>query len=189
LREALQDELRVIQRRSGATFLMVTHDRDEAMALADIIIVLNDGKLEQIGTAIDLYRRPANRFVATFFGRANVMCGQVRRNGDECTVIGTGGLMLYKSSGPLPDGAYAEIAVNPEQLKLHMTNCDSSDGRHRGRVKSLKYAGESTWVTFESAEGVLIARTPSEIGSKFFEGDEVDFEVNAAETTFLTTQP
>src|SRR5206468_1804953 len=75
LRESMQVELRALQRRLGVTTVMVTHDQDEALTMADRIVVMRDGRLEQVGTATDIYQRPASRFVATFLGASKLLDG------------------------------------------------------------------------------------------------------------------
>src|SRR5215471_9198640 len=95
LRESMQVELRALQRRLGLTTIMVTHDQDEALTMADKIVVMRDGKLEQVGTATEIYQRPASRFVATFLGASNLFDGRIeRRSGSEAVVITPGGLHL-----------------------------------------------------------------------------------------------
>ena len=76
LREQLRDEVRTIQQRSGVTTVMVTHDQDEALAMSDRIGVMNGGVLTQIGSPIDVYRRPRTAFVARFLGAANLIPGE-----------------------------------------------------------------------------------------------------------------
>ncbi len=94
LREQMQIELKAIQREVGITFVIVTHDQDEALTLCDRLAVFNDGRIEQVGKARDVYENPANRFVADFVGTSNVLDGaaaealigrrrDVRRSGPE----------------------------------------------------------------------------------------------------------
>ena len=75
LREQMQIELKAIQREVGITFVIVTHDQDEALTLCDRLAVFNDGRIEQVGAARDVYENPANRFVADFVGTSNVLDG------------------------------------------------------------------------------------------------------------------
>ena len=79
LREQMQVELKAIQREVGITFVIVTHDQDEALTLCDRLAVFNDGRIEQVGAARDVYEHPANRFVADFVGTSNVLDGARRR--------------------------------------------------------------------------------------------------------------
>src|SRR6202008_4701187 len=78
LRDRMQVELRRLHRTLGVTFVYVTHDQDEALTMSDRIVVMRDGRIEQIGTPDDVYARPATEFVATFVGRANLLRGRVR---------------------------------------------------------------------------------------------------------------
>ena len=75
LRTEMQYELREIQSRLGITFIFVTHDQEEALALSDYIFVMKDGKIQQFGTPIDIYDEPVNRFVADFIGESNILQG------------------------------------------------------------------------------------------------------------------
>src|SRR5713226_4877609 len=103
LRESMQVELRALQRRLGVTTVMVTHDQDEALTMADRIVVMREGRLEQVGTATDIYQRPASRFVATFLGASNLFDGKVERgSGGEALVTTAGGLSLLVD-GVAPD--------------------------------------------------------------------------------------
>ena len=80
LRTEMQYELRELQRRLGITFIFVTHDQEEALAMSDEIFVINDGKIEQSGTPIDIYDEPINRFVADFIGESNIVPGIMIRD-------------------------------------------------------------------------------------------------------------
>ncbi len=81
LREQMQVELKQIQRASGITFVLVTHDQDEALTLADRVVVFNDGRVEQAGLAAEVYERPATAFVAGFVGTSNVLGPDAGRAG------------------------------------------------------------------------------------------------------------
>ncbi|MDN3353610.1 ABC transporter ATP-binding protein [Actinomadura sp. DC4] len=112
LRREMRVELRAIQRRVGTTMVFVTHDQEEALSLSDRIAVLNGGRLEQLGTPDEVYRRPATRFVAQFIGAANVLEGTVR----EDAVLDAGGV-TFEAPGLVP-GRDAVIAIRPERVRL-----------------------------------------------------------------------
>jgi ABC-type Fe3+/spermidine/putrescine transport system ATPase subunit len=116
LRQQMQQVLRDVQRTSGTTFLFVTHDQTEAMTLSDRIGVMRDGELCQLGTAEDLYRRPASRFVARFIGDANVLDVEVR---DGRARIG--GRDLRIAAG----GDGTALSVRPEDVKLREAGADA----------------------------------------------------------------
>ncbi len=110
LRESLQLEIARLHRELGITFVFVTHDQDEALALSDRIAVFRDGRIEQAGTPAELYENPASRFVATFLGDSNVFTGLVRDG-----LLDTGWCSLRAPAGP--DGPVA-LVVRPEHLLL-----------------------------------------------------------------------
>jgi len=111
LRDAVRDETLSLLRQSGAPALLVTHDAVEAMRLADRIVVLRGGALQQAGTPDDIYHRPANAFVAAFFGPVNRMAGRVR-GGRVDTPFGAA------SAPGLADGAAVEVVVRHEGLRV-----------------------------------------------------------------------
>jgi spermidine/putrescine transport system ATP-binding protein len=105
----MQDELKAIQKRVGTAFVHVTHDQEEAMALADLIVVMNEGRIEDLGTPERVYERPATRFTATFMGESTIVKGEVR-SGKIHTVIG-----IIDGNG-LGDGARVHVALRPEHF-------------------------------------------------------------------------
>jgi ABC-type Fe3+/spermidine/putrescine transport system ATPase subunit len=113
LRTELRDEVREILRAAGATVVFVTHDREEALAIADSVAVMRAGRIEQVSTPADLYLRPVNRFVASFVGHANLVPGRVVA-GEVQTALGA----FRAPGGTLPEGAAAEALLRPEQLHL-----------------------------------------------------------------------
>ena len=110
LRQVMQEELRRIHREIGGTFIFVTHDQGEAFSLADRLIVMNEGRVEQIGKPQEIYARPNSLFVARFVGDANILLGVRRHNSVELD-IGT----TFKSEGP--DGRLAFV-LRPEIVKI-----------------------------------------------------------------------
>jgi iron(III) transport system ATP-binding protein len=121
LRERMRWELKDLQRRTGITFVYVTHDQAEAMALSDRIAVLHGGVLLQVGPPREVYARPATRVVADFMGLVNLLPGRVVRAGaDELLVSVAGGdPVRYPSSTPgWAEGAAVQVAIRPESLRL-----------------------------------------------------------------------
>jgi spermidine/putrescine transport system ATP-binding protein len=112
LRRAMQEELKAIQRRVGATFVHVTHDQEEAMALADLLVVMNRGRIEDSGPPERLYRHPASRFAATFLGAMNLIPGMAR-GGTATTALGP--LPVAAPDGPVTLGLRPEH-LRPEHL-------------------------------------------------------------------------
>lgn len=131
LRAQMQFELKALQRRTGKTFLFVTHDQEEALALSDRIIVMNKGRIEQSGSPEDLYYRPTSRFVADFVGTSSRLSGRVTRvNGDGAEIEGPG--FRLRSEGVAADlapGTLADVFLRPEALRLNPAENTSSGGQ------------------------------------------------------------
>jgi len=137
LRKRLQTELALIQRRVGTTFVFVTHDQEEAMALADRILILNEGRIEQLGTPEEIYRKPATLFAADFIGESNILRGKK-----------DGGVFVLESGAKVPvsaqaPDAVASIVVRPEALRI------GQDGFLGGQVLSREYLGSITRVVMQ----------------------------------------
>src|SRR3954469_19428753 len=129
LRQAMQIELKRIQREVGITFIYVTHDQEEALTMSDRIAVMNDGRVEQIGTPQEIYHSPTSVFVANFIGVANLIPAVVRDPGGvDATVMVAGrhAVPVPRGDQLLRSGAAATIMVRPERLRL--TEAAPADG-------------------------------------------------------------
>ncbi len=133
LREEVRIEIRELQRQLGLTTIMVTHDQEEALTVADRLVVMADGEIRQIGSQRDLYERPADRFVAGFVGRSTALAGRVTTPGEFQTA---GGLTLQCRDG-VP-GAAAR-GLRPERLSLA---AQGMDNRLPGKVEFVSYLGD-----------------------------------------------
>ncbi|TDK49616.1 sn-glycerol-3-phosphate ABC transporter ATP-binding protein UgpC [Antarcticimicrobium luteum] len=119
LRTQLRAELKALHRRLGATFVYVTHDQVEAMSLADRIVIMNAGRVEQIGTPMDLYLRPASRFVAEFIGSPSMNMLEGRIGADRASVtFGQASALSLGFDLPGPAGHPIALGVRPEHLHL-----------------------------------------------------------------------
>jgi putrescine transport system ATP-binding protein len=158
LRDQMQVELAGLQRRLGIAFIFVTHDQDEAMALASRIAVMRDGKIEQIGSPRAVYEAPATRFVADFLGRANVFAGRAAgRDGAFMRVdAGSGVVLRVLSAADLPDGTDVWVAVRPENVAF-------DDRGHANRVDAIvrasAYVGDASRFELEFAGGRTLRAT------------------------------
>ncbi len=116
LRQDMQSELRALQRAVGITFVFVTHDQEEALAMSDRIAVMNGGRIEQVGQPAEIYDQPATAFVASFVGTLNRLTARVTERGaGHLTVAGVPLHLPAAASGP---GAEVTLAVRPETLRL-----------------------------------------------------------------------
>jgi putative spermidine/putrescine transport system ATP-binding protein len=150
LREEVRIEIRELQRQLGLTTIMVTHDQEEALTVADRLVVMADGEIRQIGSQRDLYERPADRFVASFVGRSTFLDGRVTSPGEFET---TGGLHLKCRNG-VPGAA--ALALRPERLSLGAAN--GMDNRLPGTVEFVSYLGAvlELHVRLSPADRVLV---------------------------------
>jgi ABC-type Fe3+/spermidine/putrescine transport system ATPase subunit len=117
LRADMRDEIRHIQRDLNITTLYVTHDQEEAMSIADRIVVMNQGVIEQIGSPREVYDKPASKFVADFIGRANFLQGRVVQTKLELL-----GKKYRLTPGDWPEGAWVTCAIRPERVKIVAVN-------------------------------------------------------------------
>lgn len=113
LRADMRDEIRRIQRTLNMTTIYVTHDQEEAMSIADRIVIMNQGRIEQIGTPQAIYERPATAFTADFIGRTNVFPGQIA--GEKLVVLGQ---VFPLPDTVLPDGSSIICAIRPERIQM-----------------------------------------------------------------------
>jgi spermidine/putrescine ABC transporter ATP-binding subunit len=158
LREAMQHELRAIQQRLGITTLYVTHDQTEAMMMSDRIVVMNHGRVEQIGSGEDIYLRPATRFVAAFVGRINFVAARTTGAAPGSPVRAAGALVRPPAGGA---GALhhpeVTLGIRPEHLRLvpgagAVPAMNVLDGTLVERV----FVGSSTQLVVQVGEGVLL---------------------------------
>ncbi len=120
LRKEMQIELKRIQQESGITFAYVTHDQEEALTMSDTIVVMNRGKIQQIGTPQDIYNEPKNAFVADFIGDSNILCATMERD-LEVTFLGHTFECIDRGFG---ENAPVDVVLRPEDVKL-LEPCDS----------------------------------------------------------------
>jgi spermidine/putrescine transport system ATP-binding protein len=148
LRQHMQVELKRIQREVGVTFVYVTHDQGEALTMSDRIAVMNDGRVEHLGTPREIYERPATKFVAGFIGTSNLLSGTVGivENGRAVIVVGPGERIVFPVDGTgVTPGQSLELSVRPEKIDLTTTEPAGGDRSVvRGVVTEVVYLGTST---------------------------------------------
>jgi len=156
LRVHMRKEIRALHDRLGATSVYVTHDQIEAMTMADHVVVLRSGVIEQQGRPLDLYDRPANRFVAGFIGSPamNILPATVAEGGRVAVDLGAGPLELAIPVAA-PAGAKVLIGVRPE----HITMTSSGDGRLTVPVAFTESTGSTTFVTTATTPEMMVVET------------------------------
>ena len=172
IRLEMEVELRRVHRDTGATFVYVTHDQREALALSDRIVVFNDGRIEQVGTADEIYHAPASVFSARFVGDANVIPVEVvRTNGARATVTVTGRELMVPSESVSVGPAW--LVLRPEVVRLAT---DRTDERAvTGTVRDVAFRGSAFTYEVEVAglDDPLKAEVPADAGGPIALGTHV----------------
>jgi ABC-type Fe3+/spermidine/putrescine transport system ATPase subunit len=157
LRAEMRVELRELQRRLGVTSLYVTHDQEEALAISDRVIVMNVGRIEQVGTPQDIYNRPKTRFVADFVGSANLVEGKIRAaNGPgPVTFDTTAGLSLQAWAVHPPRGDETHVVIRTAYIDF-----ESGANAAPARIRSRLFHGDFIQYIVEWPAGQLTVRRP-----------------------------
>ena len=153
LRRQLQLELKTIQQEVGITFVHVTHDQEEAMTMADEIAVMHEGRIEQRGSATDLYERPSTEFVANFLGLSNLV--DARRTGDDAYETHEGARIRVPRERAAAREGSVRIGVRPEKVHIHGRGSEPAPGHNvlRGTVHLATFLGVSLQYVVHTAGG------------------------------------
>jgi spermidine/putrescine transport system ATP-binding protein len=179
LRQAMQVELKRIQREVGITFVYVTHDQNEALTMSDRIAVMNDGAIEHLGTPRDIYEHPKTRFVAGFIGTSNLLSGTVSRVEDGRAVIEVSPderIVVPVSDRSVAPGAPLELTVRPEKIEISATRPAGPGCLLRGKVNEVVYLGTSTNFSITTTTGadiVVFQQNSASAGDVAARGDSV----------------
>ncbi len=150
LRKRMREEIRLLQQRLGITAIYVTHDQAEALAISDRIVVMNRGRVAQIGTPLELYQAPGNRFVAEFIGEANFLPAQVETVEDGWAAVRIGPQRIRMQTRPLPAGPVTLLA-RPESIRI------KTEGEGlAGTIQKVSYLGSSADYTVETNLGSIL---------------------------------
>lgn len=133
LRKGMQAELKKIQKEVGITFIFVTHDQEEALSMSDTIVVMNDGIIQQIGTPMDIYNEPQNRFVANFIGESNIIEGVMPK---DCLVVFDDVQWECVDKG-FKENENIEVVLRPEDMQV----VEPQDGKVSGKIVSKIFMG------------------------------------------------
>jgi len=188
LRLTMRKELRELQRRLGTTAVYVTHDQSEALALSDRIVVMSNGRIEQIGSPREIYERPANTFVADFIGGSNLIDAVVVGAEAGATVIRTkGGLILRAAHKACSVGDRVVAMIRPERVRLLADGEAVPDNRLNARIKALTYLGQDFHLSIDVLpEEELTVVTRGGAGSALAAGDTVVVAVAATDILVLS---
>ena len=178
LRRQMQIELKWIQREVGLTFVHVTHDQEEAMTMADTIAVMNEGKIEQMGSPADLYDNPETAFVANFLGQSNLIKGKIDGNDGDNLVVDLYGQkisMPKKRSHAVDSSLYA--GIRPEKFRISRLGTPVKGNiLTGGHIEDVSYIGVSTQyvVAMPWGQEVMVFEQNDDGVAPFDKGDEVN---------------
>jgi len=168
LREAMRFELSQLQQKVGITFIMVTHDQNEALAIASRIAVMNKGSIAQLGTPSDLYEFPASRFVADFIGSVNMFEGTLIDDKPDEATVSCPELEPHRIHVPHAvlgqESSGVWVAIRPEKMNLHkdsdgppsVPECPAAHNVTKGEIKEISYLGDISIFHVQLANGRLI---------------------------------
>ncbi|OYX77600.1 MAG: hypothetical protein B7Y77_02425 [Bradyrhizobium sp. 35-63-5] len=189
LRQSMQFELKQLQKTLGVTLVFVTHDQEEALAMSDRIAVLNAGKVEQVGTPVEIYDRPATRFVADFIGDTNLFRGDISRTADGESVLTVAPDLSLPLPLPLPamPGASGPLSVALRPEKIRLSAGMSADACATGQVESTNFQGGFVLyrVALAGDRHVLAQQSNTGSGQTFAPGDAVSLAWGPADLVIL----
>ncbi|MCC6196972.1 MAG: putative 2-aminoethylphosphonate ABC transporter ATP-binding protein [Burkholderiales bacterium] len=160
-RVRLRGEIRALQQRLAVTTIMVTHDQEEALSMADRIVVMNAGRIEQVGTPREIYEAPATPFVADFVGKINVLPA-VSEGGRRCRV---GALSLAVARADIPPGTAVKLYLRPEDIGVHVNGSAPADSLP-ARIAKIEFLGAFCLVglALDAADApALVANVPRQV--------------------------
>ena len=191
LRVQMRQELKSLQRRLGITTIFVTHDQEEALTTCDRIAVMDQGVIQQIGTPVELYDRPANRFVANFVGTTNMFEGEVRAVDDESTcrfVSPQLGTVPIPGDAAITTRGKAHLAIRPHSLSLAeiTANPNADHVSFDASVKETEFLGEFVRYRVTTQHAEWIADQPHKVGARLFPvGSRVKLMISVRDTRIL----
>jgi iron(III) transport system ATP-binding protein len=188
LRVHMRTELKHLQRQTGITSVFVTHDQAESMALADRIVVMNQGRVEQIGSPTEIYERPQSRFVSEFVGSINVLQGEVAEVSAEHLVLRRGQREIRcHGGGGLRPGQHVLVSIRPEKLALQRQRANGGVNVWEGRVASSAYYGDHREYEVE-LEGDEPIKVTTPAGVAVEPGSHVFVACDPAEVVVMTAE-
>jgi putrescine transport system ATP-binding protein len=192
LRETTQAELKALQRRLSTTFVIVTHDQDEAMTMADRIAVMSDGRLAQVATPRDLYEAPASRWLAGFIGNVNLIEGTIAAHvGDHTHVVTEQAGTMTIAHHEAVVGARICLAIRPEKVRIITMDEMAGPNTRAGVVSAVSYLGGSTQTTIDLDGGLSVramrANTARQGDNDLAIGDHVGVSFDPRDAVVLTS--
>ena len=182
LRAQMRIELKLLQKKLGITFIFVTHDQEEALTMSDRVAVINEGRVEQIGSVHEIYYQPATRFVASFIGETNLFNAEVIGADATHTLCRLeGGLTLRIPISPTPIGTKILLSLRPEKIRLHRADSGVMNS-FPARIAMEVFKGAVDDLTLVTQGGLELRALLANHGQT-----ELDF--HEGESTFASIQP
>ncbi len=186
LRCQMQLEIKRLQRKLGITFVFVTHDQEEAFAMSDRVVVMDNGHIVQEGSPQDIYENPANLYVARFVGEINILPGIIMRKKEDATydILVQDTLFSVPSRGEFAVGDMVNVLIRPEDLRIYHTYEDRPDPHApilRGHIEETVYKGATV-----DLHVALEKNGPTIVGAEFFDEDGLDINYVQGEEVYVT---
>ena len=183
LLRAMQLEIKRLQRRLGITFVFVTHDQEEAFAMSDRVVVMNQGRIEQIGTPQEIYEEPSNLYVARFVGEINILPARIMSVPGEGIYIAdiSGRRFTLRTSRPFAAGDRVNVLLRPEDIRVYAHDDERPEGPYlTGRIEETVYKGATVDISIalDSGETLSVA--------EFFNEDDAEISYNRGERVAVT---
>jgi molybdate/tungstate transport system ATP-binding protein len=156
-RDELMQELKEIHRKFDVTLVHVTHNFDEALMLADRIAIMRNGEISQVGTSTEIFRHPADKFVADFVGAENIIEGTAKKDGERLTIIDTGNISIYSTE---QKQGHVHITVRPEDIILSTQKVETSARNvFKGPIRGIIDTGALIKLTIDVGEPLVVFLT------------------------------
>ena len=183
LRRAMQLEIKRLQRRLGITFVFVTHDQEEAFAMSDRVVVMNQGRIEQIGTPQEIYEEPSNLYVARFVGEINILPARIMSVPGEGIYIAdiSGRRFTLRTSRSFAAGDRVNVLLRPEDIRVYAHDDERPEGPYlTGRIEETVSKGATVDISIalDSGETLSVA--------EFFNEDDAEISYNRGERVAVT---
>jgi spermidine/putrescine transport system ATP-binding protein len=185
MRRRMQGELKTLQRDVGITFIYVTHDQEEAMNLSDVIVVMEEGRVAQVGSPEEVYRQPLSSYVADFVGETNLLPGRIVTKLDGAVRVATAAGELTGLSSDSQVGDAATIAVRPECVLIE-PSLAANVARGRGIIQSKSFLGAFTRFEIDVNGTNLLVNSSELLSVKI--GDSIDFGWRDEDVLILPTE-
>jgi putative spermidine/putrescine transport system ATP-binding protein len=153
IRVALREEIKAVQRNLGITTIYVTHDQEEALSMSDRIVVMNEGRIEQIGTPFEIYNYPRTRFVASFVGTLNILRGQVQDPASGRITIDDQDIVAARGIVDAQAGEVRSVALRPEAVSLNGTGGERN--RLNGTIEEVSFLGSVVRIRVRFKENAI----------------------------------